>query len=96
MPANPLTTQFTVRNVPLPVSRYLRRRANSTGKSVNAIIVEELTRTAGLANQQPKRSVAKAAESLFGVGFDPEAARILDEDDKIQKELTRKRWAEEA
>lgn len=92
---NLTTSQFTVRNVPLPVSRYLRRRAANSGKSVNAVIVEELVKSAGMANQTKELSVAEKAKDLFGVGFDPEASRILDEDDKAQKELMRRKWAED-
>ena len=96
MPANPLTTQFTVRNVPLPVSRYLRRRAKQSGRSVNAVIIEELSKNAGTLRQEvPERSIAEKLEGLFGSGFDPEAARILDEDDKAQKALMRRKWAED-
>lgn len=95
MPANPLTTQFTIRNVPLPVSRYLRRRAARSGKSVNTVIVEELAKSAGL-GRTDSTSVAAKLEDLFGIGFDPEVARILDEDDKAQKELTRKKWTQES
>jgi len=59
------------------------------------IIVEVLSKDAGVAREPRKQSVAQAAQSLFGIGFDPEVARILEEDDKVQKELMRKRWAEE-
>lgn len=92
---NPNTTQFTVRNVPLSVSKYLRRRAKQTGKSINEVIVSELTKSAGLGGTASTSAAAKL-EDLFGIGFDPEVGRILDEDDKAQKELTRKKWAQES
>lgn len=95
MPANSLTTQFTIRNVPLPVSRYLRRRAEMTGKSINQVIIAELEMSArrGRLGDDPGR--VAALNELFGTGFDPEAARILDEDEKAQKELARKKWVKD-
>ncbi len=95
MPANPRTTQFTIRNVPLPVSRYLRRRAQATGESINTVIIQELSKSAHVASTGLRPSAFDKVKDLFGSGFDPEAAKILDEDEKLQKELTRKSWAEE-
>ncbi|MFZ1249096.1 MAG: hypothetical protein WAQ24_02140 [Candidatus Saccharimonadales bacterium] len=89
---NPSTTQFTVRNVPLPVSKYLRRRAKTTGKSINQVIISELEIAAqnGRIGDDPRKKAL--LDELFGKGFDPEAARILDEDEKAQKDLQRRAW----
>ncbi|MBL8122145.1 hypothetical protein JNM87_05350 [Candidatus Saccharibacteria bacterium] len=92
MPANPRTTQFTVRNVPPTVSRYLRSRANATGKSMNAIIIEELTKNASAGPTAVQQNAFEKVKNMFGVGYDPEVAEILNEDEKTQKELMRKSW----
>lgn len=54
------------------------------------MVIEELEKAVGLAPKQV--SAAEALKEFFGVGFDPEVAKILDEDDKQQKELTRREW----
>ena len=46
--------QYTIRAVPLEVDRSLRRRARMSGKSLNQIVVEALTKAA-LGADAPKR-----------------------------------------
>ena len=43
--------QYTIRNVPAPVDRELRRLARKSGRSINDLAVEALTRGTGLAGE---------------------------------------------
>lgn len=85
--------QYTIRNVPAPVSRYLKKRSQLTGRSINSIVIEELAKSAGLSPQSTTPDSAYGRlQRFFGGGFDAEAAVRLDADEKQQKELTRKGW----
>ncbi len=83
------TKQYTIRNIPQPVDRYLRKRAKISGKSLNQVIIDELSESAGV----NKTSLVDSLDWFFGsntIGDD--VLQALEEDDKIQKELTRKQW----
>lgn len=41
-------TQYTIRNIPPTVDRYLRKRAQLSGRSLNDIVVDELSASAGV------------------------------------------------
>lgn len=84
-----ITKQYTIRNVPVPVDRYLRKRAKISGKSLNQIIIDELSEKAGVSNT----SLVDSLDWFIGgnqIGDD--VLKFLEEEDKIQKELTRKQW----
>lgn len=87
---NAQVPQYTIRNISPALDSVLRRRAKQRKKSLNAVVIEELEKAVGLAPKQV--SAAEALKEFFGVGFDPEVAKILDEDDRQQKELTRREW----
>ena len=78
--------QYTVRNVPEPVDRYLRKRAKLSGKSLNQVIIDELTDRSGTNDQ----SLAESLDWFIGSGIDDGTLKALEEEDKIQKELARK------
>ncbi len=42
------TKQYTIRNIPPKVDRYLRRRAQLSGRSLNDIVIDELSTNAGI------------------------------------------------
>jgi len=78
--------QYTIRSVPEPVDRYLRKRARQSGKSLNQIIIEELSGKAAL----PTTAVQDALAWFIGSGIDDATLQALDEDDKAQKDLVAK------
>jgi hypothetical protein len=42
------TVQFTVRDVPLQIEKALKRKAATAGKSLNSVLLEALSREAGI------------------------------------------------
>lgn len=83
------TIQYTIRNVPVAVDRYLRRRAKVSGQSLNAVILQEL-------GDKAEVRAGSAIESLdwfIGNGtVDTAVSQALAEEDTLQKELVRKQW----
>ena len=45
------TTQYTIRNVPEPVDRAIRQKAEKSRKSLNAVLLDILKGGAGMAEQ---------------------------------------------
>jgi hypothetical protein len=83
------TKQYTIRNVPQPVDRYLRKRAKISGKSLNQVIIDELSEKAGIGSG----SLVDSLDWFIGSGqIGDDVLKALEEDDKIQKDLTRKQW----
>jgi len=83
------TKQYTIRNVPQPVDRYLRKRAKISGKSLNQVIIDELSEKAGVG----KSSLNDSLDWFYGANtIGDDVIKALEEDDKTQKELTRKQW----
>jgi pyrroline-5-carboxylate reductase len=80
------TIQYTIRSIPEPVDHYLRKRARQSGKSLNQIIVEELSEKVA----SPTATTKTAFAWFVGSGMDDATLRALDEDDKVQKELASK------
>jgi len=71
--------QYTLRNVPAFLDRVLRRRARQTGASLNDVVLEALTREAGLtAERLPRRSLADLAGSWVDDPAFDEAMRQQD------------------
>lgn len=77
------TIQYTVRNIPEPVNHYLRKRARLSGKSLNQVIVEELSEKV----VSPSTPVVTALSWFIGSGIDDATLQALENEDKIQKEL---------
>ena len=80
------TIQYTVRNIPEPVNRYLRKRVRLSGKSLNQVIIEELSEKVAL----PSASIGTTLNWFIGSGIDEATLQALEEEDKIQKELATK------
>jgi hypothetical protein len=84
------TKQYTIRNIPESVDRYLRKRSRISGKSLNQVVIDELSEKAGVLDD----SSADSLDWFYGSNtIDEGTLRTLEEDDKIQKELIRKQWA---
>lgn len=65
--------QYTIRNIPGPVDRYLRKRAQSSGMSLNQVIIEELSeKVTGMS--PPTR---RALDWFIGSGIDDETLQKL-------------------
>lgn len=78
--------QYTLRNIPEPVDRYLRKRAKLSGKSLNQVIIDELAERSGV----NKPTLLESLDWFIGSGIDDGTLKALEEEDKIQKELARK------
>lgn len=81
--------QYTIRNIPAPVDRYLRKRAKLSGQSLNTVILHELG-----SNVKPSSgNLLDSLDWFIGSGeIDEDMQRALDEDDKIQKKLVHSEW----
>ena len=80
------TVQYTIRNIPEPVNRYLRKKAQLSGKSLNQVIVDELSEKVS----EPSAVVGTALSWFIGSGMDVATLQALDEEDRLQKELASK------
>ena len=84
--------QYTIRNIPAPIDRYLRKRAKMSGQSLNHVIIEELSEKAGVQGD----NLVDSLDWFIGASMiDNNVVKALDEDDKTQKELTRKQWQQD-
>lgn len=77
------TTQYTIRNVPEPVNRYLRKKSRLSGKSLNQTIIDELSEKVAA----PSVNVGAALDWFIGSGIDDATLQALADEDKLQKEL---------
>jgi hypothetical protein len=68
------------------VNRYLRKRALQSGKSLNQIIIEELSEKVA----PPTATVDAALAWFIGGGMDDATLQALDKEDKVQKKLAAK------
>ena len=81
--------QYTIRNIPAPVDRYLRKRAKISGLSLNQIIIDELSDKAGV----NKTNLIDSLDWFIGsknIGKD--VKDFLKKEETLQKELTKKQW----
>jgi len=82
--------QYTIRGVPPATDRRLRKLAKISGKSLNDVLIDEISK-----NDQLNKDGSTLAERLnwfFGSGMDDDVIKTLEQDDKDQKELTRLQW----
>lgn len=86
--------QYTIRNIPVSVDRYYKRLAKISGKSLNQVILDDLAEKSG-ANLPDDAPLGERLSWFFGSGIGDDVLQALEEDDKIQKELTRKQWHED-
>jgi len=77
--------QFTVRGVPPSVANALRKRAAQANKSLNSVLVEALTASAGIAGEPLQY---RDLSDLAGLWVeDPEFDRIIAEQDQIDESM---------
>ncbi len=73
--------QYTIRNVPEPVNQYLRKKSRLSGKSLNQVIIEELSDKVA----DPRSSAKEALGWFIGSGIDTDTLNAQEEEDRIQK-----------
>ena len=84
--------QYTIRNIPEPIDRYLRKRAKISGKSLNSVIIEELSDNVGVQSD----NLVDSLKWFIGANvIEDDVIQALDQDEKIQKQLTKKQWQQE-
>lgn len=77
-----MSIQLTIRNLPEPVDLYLRKKAKLSNKSLNQIVIDELSEKVPNLNESLESSFAW----FIGSGMDKETLELLTIEDKIQKE----------
>lgn len=77
--------QYTIRGVEPELDRYLRKRAELTGKSLNSVIIDELKEQSGIT-----RTPSLLAELAWFIGsgeLEPDVMRSINQERTEQKEL---------
>jgi len=82
------TKQYTVRNVPQPVDRYLRKRAKISGKSLNQVIIDELSEKLPGSSE----NLVDSLDWFIGSGIDQATLDALEEEDRLQKQLAEREF----
>lgn len=77
-----MTTQLTIRNLPEPVNIYLRKKAKLSNKSLNQVIIEELSKEL----QDLDKPLVSSLSWFIGSGIDDETIEALEIEDRTQKE----------
>ena len=83
------TKQYTIRNIPAEVDRYLRQRAHLSGLSLNQVVVDELSEKVS----KPSADLVSSLDWFIGNGtIGDDVTCAIDSDDKTQKQLVREEW----
>jgi hypothetical protein len=82
------TKQYTIRNIPEPVDRYLRKRAKISGKSLNQVVIEELSDKVS----DSKTTLVDSLDWFIGSGIDQATLDALEEEDRLQKQLAEREF----
>lgn len=77
-----MPTQLTIRNLPEPVNLYLRKKARLTNKSLNQVIIDELSEKV----PSLRDTAASSLAWFIGSGMDQATLDALLNEDKLQKE----------
>lgn len=77
-----MSTQLTIRNLPESVNLYLRKKAKLSNKSLNQIVIEELSEKV----PNIKDTLDLSLDWFIGKGIDNETMDALTEEDRLQKE----------
>lgn len=82
------TKQYTIRNIPEPVDRYLRKLAKISGKSLNQVVIEELSEKVS----DSKTTLVDSLDWFIGSGIDQATLDALEEEDRLQKQLAEREF----
>ncbi len=77
-----MSTQLSIRNLPESVNLYLRKKAKLSNKSLNQVVIEELSEKV----PNIKDTLDSSLDWFIGKGIDVETMDALTEEDKLQKE----------
>ncbi len=81
----PANKQYTIRGISEGLDKALRRRAESEGKSLNAVLVDSLHQAVGQVSLPVEYH---DLDDLIGKwGEDPEFDRCLEEQDRVDVEI---------
>jgi hypothetical protein len=76
--------QYTIRNIPPQVDSYLRKRARLSGKSLNEVVIAELSESAGVG----KKGVLESLDWFIGSdAMDDATQKAIDEATRDQKKI---------
>ena len=78
--------QYTLRNIPRPLDQYLRKRAQLSGKSLNQVIIDELSEKI----TDTRTPISNSLDWFIGSGIDDATLQALEQEDKVQKDLAKK------
>jgi len=79
--------QYTIRKMPPELDRYLRSIARRRNKSLNQVIIDELSEKAGLTKGGKTQSLLESLDWFIGSGMDQGTLNALAEEDREQKAL---------
>ena len=82
--------QITVRGIAPEVEKQIRRKAKATGKSLNKVMLELISGSAGPQKRGKKRAGASLAE-LAG-GWSEKEAREFEESVRVFEEIDEATW----
>lgn len=77
-----MNTQLTIRNVPEPVNLYLRKKARLSNKSINQVVIEELSKEV----PNLDKPLSSSLSWFIGSGMDRQTIEGLKVEDALQKE----------
>ncbi len=77
-----MNTQLTIRNVPEAVNLYLRKKASLSNKSINQVVIEELSKEV----PNLDKPLGSSLSWFIGSGMDSKTIEALKVEDAIQKE----------
>jgi len=77
-----MSTQLSIRNLPESVNLYLRKKAKLSNKSLNQVVIEELSEKV----PNVKDTLDSSLDWFIGKGIDNETMDALTEEDRLQKE----------
>lgn len=77
-----MSITLTIRNLPESVDLYLRKKAKLSNKSLNQIVIDELSEKVPNLNE----SLESSFSWFIGSGLDKETLEALMVEDKLQKE----------
>jgi plasmid stability protein len=84
--------QYTIRNIPESVNTYLRKRSRLSGKSLNQVIIDELSEKVA----SPGTKMGVALTWFIGSGVDQATLDALEQEDRVAKELAAKELSDVA
>jgi hypothetical protein len=82
--------QITVRGIAPEVEKKIRRKAKATGKSLNKVMLELISGSAG--REKPRKNPAGASLAELAGGWSEKEAREFDESVRVFEEIDEATW----